>query len=123
MGFGEAIGSCFSKYVTFSGRACRSEYWFFALFVVIVDVVANVVDAAAGTSLLGVIIGLALFLPNLAVSVRRLHDIDRSGWWVLLGLIPVVGWVIVIVWACTRGTPGPNRFGPDSLPGFAGAIA
>ena len=61
------------------------------------------------------IVGLGLFLPTLAVQVRRLHDLDRSGWWILISLIPLVGAIILLVWACTKGTDGENRFGSDPL--------
>ena len=68
------------------------------------------------------IFALAVFLPTLAVAVRRLHDTDRSGWWILLGLIPLVGWIILLVWYCSKGTDGPNRFGQDRLMGIAPPI-
>lgn len=115
MGFWQAIASGFSNYVIFSGRACRSEYWYWALFVVLCDIAAGIVDAALGNYAVTSLIDLVFFLPGLALAVRRLHDLDRSGWWFLLVLIPVVGLIILIVWACTKGTEGPNRFGPDRL--------
>jgi len=123
MGFGEAIGACLSKYATFSGRARRSEYWFFVLFQVLANIVANIVDHAIDANLLSILVDLVLILPSLAVAVRRLHDIDKSGWWLLVGLIPLVGWVFIIIWACTKGTLGPNRFGPDPLPAPFGTPA
>ena len=119
MGFGGAIKTCFSKYATFSGRARRPEYWWWFLFYYLVLIGLTIIDAAitaAGgpglTSILGV---LALFLPTLAAQVRRLHDTDRSGWFILLSLIPLVGIIILIVFWCQRGTDGPNRFGSDDL--------
>lgn len=120
MGFGEAIQSGFRNYVGFSGRAARSEYWFWVLFTIIVDVVAKFVDLAIGTDmnrvgLVGGIAALALLLPGIAVSVRRLHDRDKSGWWLLLGFIPLVGAIILLIWFVTRGNTGPNRFGADPL--------
>jgi len=60
-----------------------------------------------------------LFLPGLALGIRRLHDLDRNGWWILLALIPIVGLIILIIWFCTKGTEGPNRFGPNRLAGLA----
>jgi uncharacterized membrane protein YhaH (DUF805 family) len=119
MGFGEAIQSGFSNYVNFSDRAIRSEYWFWLLFAIIVAIVTGFIDAVIGVPLTNTIFALATFLPGLAVSVRRLHDLDRSGWWLLLGLIPLVGAIILIVWFCTRGTVGANRFGADPLTGVA----
>jgi uncharacterized membrane protein YhaH (DUF805 family) len=113
MGFGEAISTCFQKYAVFSGRAIRSEYWFFVLFEILVLVALSIVDGLVfGTpGLLSSIGSLALFLPALAVGVRRLHDIDKSGWWILIGLIPLVGPIVLIVFFVQQGTPGANRFG------------
>lgn len=120
MGFGEAIQSGFRNYVGFSGRASRSEYWYWVLFAFLVAIAASIADASLGggmstVGILGAIAGLALLLPNIAMAIRRLHDRDKSGWWLLLGLIPLVGLIILIVWFVVRGTPGPNRFGPDPL--------
>jgi len=115
MGFWQAVASGFSSYVTFSGRACRSEYWYWVLFVVLVDIAAGILDAALWTYAITSLADLALFLPGLALAIRRLHDLDRSGWWILLALIPIIGFVILIIWFCTKGTEGPNRFGPDRL--------
>jgi uncharacterized membrane protein YhaH (DUF805 family) len=116
MGFGDAIRSCWAKYATFTGRAPRSEYWYFVLFQVIVSLIAGVISAEVELNLISTLVEVLLFLPGLAVGVRRLHDIDKSGWWLLLGLVPIIGWVFIIIWACTKGTLGPNRFGPDPLP-------
>jgi uncharacterized membrane protein YhaH (DUF805 family) len=120
MNFTQAIAAGFKNYVNFTGRASRSEYWYWVLFYFIVMIVAAVIDYAlfetdTGTGPIGSLAGLAMLLPSLSVAVRRLHDIDRSGWWVLLWLIPIIGWIILIIWYCTKGTPGPNRFGPDPL--------
>jgi len=93
MSFGEAIRTCFSKYVTFSGRAPRSEYWLFSLFGTLVALAGSVFSAVASTHIVGGIATLVMFLPNLAVFVRRLHDTGRSGWWALSGwwvLLPFV---------------------------------
>jgi uncharacterized membrane protein YhaH (DUF805 family) len=121
MNFIEAIKSGFANYVNFRTRAARSEYWFWVLFVFILAIITAIIDAmiAPGSEVgpTGVILSLALLLPNLAVGVRRLHDIDKSGWWLLLLLIPLVGLIILIVWFCQRGTTGPNRFGADPLAG------
>jgi uncharacterized membrane protein YhaH (DUF805 family) len=122
MGFSDAVRSCLTKYAIFSGRACRSEYWWFALFGIIVDVAGNIIDSAIGTGFVGFVAGIALLLPNIAVGIRRLHDIDRTGWWALIAFVPVIGWILLIVWACTPGTPGPNRFGPNPLPAMAGVV-
>jgi uncharacterized membrane protein YhaH (DUF805 family) len=119
MGFGQAISSGFSNYVNFSDRACRSEYWFWTLFVVIADIVALGIDAAIGIQVVSGLFGLAVLLPGIAVAIRRLHDLDRTGWWLFIWFIPIVGWIILLIWFCTRGTDGPNRFGPDPLGGMA----
>jgi len=126
MDFTTAIRTCFQKYATFSGRAQRSEYWYFVLFVVLGGVVFGLIDAillgwaSNNPQLLGPVFSLATFLPNLAAAVRRLHDTDRSGWWILLVLIPLIGWIVLIVWYSSGGTEGANRFGPDPLDGTSG---
>ena len=104
MTFGESISTCFSKYATFDGRAPRSEYWWFVLFTFLASVATGMVS-----QMLSGLFSLAVLLPSLAVGVRRLHDIDKSGWFLLLGLIPIVGWIILIVWAAQEGKE-PNRF-------------
>jgi uncharacterized membrane protein YhaH (DUF805 family) len=134
MTFSEAVKSCLSNYATFTGRASRSEFWFFWLFTLLVLIVASIIDSALGTSFtmtnpatgldqsagygyIYLISGLALLLPSLAVAVRRLHDTDRSGWWLLIGLIPLIGAIVLIVWYATKGTSGDNRYGSDPLGG------
>lgn len=111
------------KYVVFNGRARRKEFWMFTLFNVIISIVLNVVDRAigtdssAGTGLLGGIYTLLVLLPSLGVTVRRLHDTDRSGWWILIGLIPIVGAIILLVFNVQEGTAGENSHGPDPKAG------
>jgi uncharacterized membrane protein YhaH (DUF805 family) len=114
MTFGEAISDGFSKYATFSGRSSRSAYWWWILFYVLVVIAASILDAAIGTAVIVGLVWLGFFLPNLAVLVRRLHDTDRSGWWVLIGLIPLIGAIVLIVFACLDSGP-PNKYGqgPD----------
>jgi uncharacterized membrane protein YhaH (DUF805 family) len=115
--FGGSIALCFNRYVQFSGRSPRAEYWYFVLFTVLIGGGADLVDAVwlNGSGIFSTIVNLAVFLPALSVYVRRLHDLDRSGWWYWLILVPVVGWVILFIWAVSRGTRGTNRFGPDPL--------
>jgi uncharacterized membrane protein YhaH (DUF805 family) len=117
MGFVGAIKTCFSKYVEFKGRARRPEYWWFILFYVLLLIGLSILDAiitlAGGPGLLSTLASLGLFLPTLAAQVRRLHDTDRSGWWVLFGIIPLIGWIVLLIFLCQRGTDGPNRFGSD----------
>jgi uncharacterized membrane protein YhaH (DUF805 family) len=118
MNFGQAITSGFSNYVNFSGRAMRSEYWWWLLFTVIGVFVTVFIDAMLGITLTYPLFSLGVFLPSLAVAIRRLHDLDKSGWWILLCLIPLVGSIILLVWFCTPGTGGSNRFGGER-PGAA----
>ena len=113
MGFGQAVSTCFSKYVDFSGRACRSEYWYWTLFTFLVSIAGNFLGVAVDSLIAGLVLQLALFLPGLAVFVRRLHDIDKSGWWFFLNFVPIIGFIIVLIWLVKRGTDGPNRFGDD----------
>jgi uncharacterized membrane protein YhaH (DUF805 family) len=131
MEFGTAIKTCFSKYVTFSGRASRSEFWWYTLFNILGAIVARILDLLAGTSFhmtmpngssvsmgYGYILSLyalVVVLPTLSVAVRRLHDRNRSGWWYWLFLVPFVGGIWLIFWFCRRGTSGENRFGPNPL--------
>ena len=112
MGFAEAVTQGLSKYATFSGRARRSEYWWFLLFIVLVYAAAIAADAALGLMVLYGVAFFALLLPNLAVSVRRLHDVGRSGWWLLLTLVPF-GALVLLLWAVQDSAPGPNEHGPS----------
>lgn len=112
MDFVPAVKSCFEHYATFAGRAPRSEYWFFTLFCWVVEAAAGLATGETVSSL----VGLALLIPSLAVSVRRLHDTDRSGWWFLFALIPLIGWIFWLIWMCTAGDRHENRFGADPLP-------
>jgi uncharacterized membrane protein YhaH (DUF805 family) len=102
-----------SKYVVFSGRARRSEFWWYALFAAIVYIVAGIIDAAIGNQLVGYLVALALLLPSLAVTVRRLHDTGRSGWWILIGIIPLIGAIVLLVFEVQDSQPGTNNYGPS----------
>ncbi len=121
MNFVEAVTTCFKKYVVFDGRASRAEFWFFYLFlallIFVVSMLCFFLSETLGNILLAVAV-LAIFLPTLTVHVRRLHDIDKSGKWVLLALIPGLGGLALMIMALFKGTEGPNRFG--LLPGPAG---
>jgi uncharacterized membrane protein YhaH (DUF805 family) len=118
MGFGEAVSSVLRNYATFSGRAPRSEYWYWALFILIASIVAMAVDTMLFSESeygpVGMIMSLGLLIPNISVAVRRLHDIDRTGWWVLIAFT-IIGIILLIVWACTKGTTGPNGYGQDPI--------
>jgi uncharacterized membrane protein YhaH (DUF805 family) len=114
MNFVQAINSGFSKYVQFGGRASRSEYWYWTLFSFLVSIAAAIIDGMLGLGFVSTIAGLGLFLPGLAVSARRLHDIDRTFWWILIAFT-LIGMFVLLYWDCVRGTSGPNRYGPDPL--------
>ena len=112
--FQGAIRNQISNVLNFQGRASRSAYWWYALALLIVDVVLQIISGVAGSSALTLLVSLILIvvgLSGLSVGVRRLHDTNKSGWWILIGLIPIVGAIVLIVFMCTPGTPGPNRFG------------
>lgn len=130
MTFMDSISTCFSKYISFSGRASRSEFWWFALFLLVGSFVAGAADSAIfgnnvfmlggmefsySAGYIGNIFALATFLPAWAVEVRRLHDTGRSGWWLLLWLIPMIGFIILLIWLIGKGDEGDNEYGPDSV--------
>jgi uncharacterized membrane protein YhaH (DUF805 family) len=119
MSFQDAVRICLTqKYFDFNGRARRSEYWYFVLFYAIVQIVASFIDSILGTrnstgsGVVSSIASLALLFPWLGASARRLHDTSRSGWWTLLWLIPIVGWIILIVW-WAADSHGDNKYGPS----------
>lgn len=111
MDFVTAIKTVFGKYVVFEGRALRSEFWYFQLFMFVVCAILNAILPPLSGAF-----GLAALLPNLGVGARRLHDIGKSGWWQLLLLLPFIGAIVLIVWWATKGEPGDNRFGLAPVP-------
>ena len=126
MNFTEAVKSGYQNYVTFSGRAARPAFWWWFLFQIVASIVIALIFGSGhmvvdqGTmamhyqgGLIANLWALANLLPGIAIGIRRLHDLDKSGWWTLIVLIPLVGAIILIVWYCTKGTPGANRFGPE----------
>ncbi len=115
MDFMTAVKTCFSKYFTIQGRAQRSEYWWFYLFILIVMFIAGMIDAITGLPILNLIVMLAILAPYICVAIRRMHDKDKSGWWLLVSFIPVIGFFYILYLFVTRGTVGDNRFGPDPL--------
>lgn len=98
---------CLKKYAVFSGRSHRKEFWMFVLISFIINFVLNLLNL----DIIAMLCSLAILVPSWAVSVRRMHDINKSGWWVLIGLIPIIGWIIFIVLASMKGDQGDNRFG------------
>lgn len=107
------------KYAQFSGRSRRKEYWMFVLFNILIAIVLGIVDGMlgfttqSGIGVLGLIYSLAILVPGIAVGVRRLHDTSRSGWWMLIGLVPLIGAVVLIVFFVMDSTPGDNEYGPN----------
>ena len=107
MGFSDAIKRCFSGYSQFNGRATRPEYWWFALFVLVVSAAARILG-----DFVNAVVALVLILPSISVGVRRLHDTGRSGYWWLLWFVPLVGWIILLIFLVEPGNPGQNDYGP-----------
>lgn len=110
------------NYATFSGRARRKEYWMFVLFNIIFSAIASVIDRLTGLNitisgvsigLISLIYSLFILIPSIAVIVRRLHDTNRPGGWIFIGLIPLIGWIVLLVFYCTAGTVGNNKYGAD----------
>jgi uncharacterized membrane protein YhaH (DUF805 family) len=121
MNFSEAIQSGFNNYVNFNGRAQRSAFWFWVLFAFLAGLVLSVLDYAIfgsdSFSPLSTIFAIGTILPNLAVGARRLHDTGRSGWWQLLWFLPIIGFIILLIWFIQQGEAGTNRYGPNPLGG------
>ena len=118
IGFGQAIKLGFNRYVDFSGRSSRAEIWWWTLFLVLVSIVLNIVDIAIikTPGLTQLIFVLAIILPSLAIGIRRLHDIDKSGWWILLHFVPFfIGSIVLVILACKRGSDEENKYGPSPL--------
>ena len=120
VGFSKAVSRGFRNYLNFSGRATRAELWWWALFTVLPGIVLGLVDSLTDAigmfGSLGMLRGLfqlAILVPSLALCARRLHDINRTGWWLLLWFVLVIGWIVLIVWAIKRGDKEPNKYGPD----------
>lgn len=99
------------KYAVFTGRARRSEYWYFALVNVVIGIILGLFGSFGKS--INMVYSLAILIPSIAVGVRRLHDTNRSGWWLLLLLIPVIGWIVLIVFMATEGTAADNQYGPN----------
>lgn len=124
----DAVKSAYRNYLTFSGRAIRSEYWWFMLFQIVVAIIIAVLEGGGSGQMgggemgysynagpIGIVWSLVNLLPGIGLGIRRLHDLDKSGWWLLIALVPLIGAIVLIVWFATKGTTGPNRFGADKL--------
>ena len=102
------------KYAVFSGRARRQEYWMFVLFNFIIAIVLGIIEGIIGIpGILSTLYMLAVLLPSIAVSVRRLHDTDRTGWWLLIGFVPVIGFIVLLIFMVMDSTAGENQYGPN----------
>ena len=124
MTFAEAVRSGFDHYVKFDGRASRPAFWWWFLFGILVGIGATLIDLIIGS--FGVVSGLAslaLLLPNLSVAIRRLHDTDHTGWWVLIGLIPIVGFIVLLIFDLRQSDPGDNQYGPPPADGVPAPTA
>ena len=111
MSFKESIVSCFKKYTCFSGRARRSEYWYFCLFTTLVSTLLSLI--LPDVPIIASLFSLATLLPSLAVAWRRMHDIGKSGAWNFIVLVPLVGAILLLVWCCKDSTPGDNKYGSN----------
>ena len=108
MGFFAAVTSCIRNYAGFRGRASRAEYWWWTLFVILVEAATSGLGDAVGG-----LVGAALVLPSIAVGVRRLHDTGRSGWWMLIAFVPFIGFIVLLVFFVLDSQPGSNEYGPN----------
>ena len=115
------------KYADFSGRAPRAEYWWFYLLIIVGYVIATILDSMLGLGqtvgpygVLMCVFALAMLIPSIAAGIRRLHDTDRSGWWLLIGLVPLIGAIVLIVFFVSQGNQGPNKYGDDP---YAGGVS
>lgn len=118
MGFQEAVKSFISRYTDFKGRSARSEFWWVVLALFIINILIGIVTALIGETLGGIlslVFTLGIIIPYIALAVRRFHDLDKSGWWFLTLLIPLVNFIVVLVFFTRKGTDGPNQYGPDPL--------
>lgn len=122
MDFTTAVKHVLNNYANFSGRARRSEYWWWTLATVIFNVVANVLMTAMASmsntlglifAIIVLVVSLGLIIPSIAVGARRLHDMGRSGWWLLISFVPLIGFLLLLYWFVQRGTVGSNEFGTD----------
>jgi uncharacterized membrane protein YhaH (DUF805 family) len=115
MDFMTSVKTCFSKYADFNGRAIRSEFWWFMLFCAVVGIILGGLDSMffgiGSVGIFALIFQLGTIVPSLSVGARRLHDIGKSGWWQLLALLPIIGWIVLIYWFAQNTHDGENQYG------------
>ena len=110
-------------YFDFNGRARRQTFWYFFLVNIVISIVLGIIDGIIGTTIIGGLYSLAVLLPGLGLSVRRLHDLDKSGWYLLIAIIPIIGAIVLIYWFIQPGTAGANQYGADPKAGGAAGAA
>lgn len=118
MGLQDAVKSFISRYTDFKGRSARSEFWWVVLAIFIANIIIGLMTALVGDTLGGILsllFTLAIIIPYIALGIRRFHDLDKSGWWFLTLLIPLVNLVIILIFFTQKGTAGSNQYGPDPL--------
>lgn len=115
----EAVQSALRRYAELSGRSRRSEYWWFTLAAALANILASIVDGIIGISLFSLLVSLALIVPTFAVTFRRLHDTGRAAWWLLIGLVPLAGFIVLLVFFCSDSKPETNRWGASPKGGDA----
>lgn len=111
-----ALKDGFARYVDFKTRSTRSQYWWFTLWSIIFSFGSAIIDASLGmgdSGPVGLLVSLVFFLPSIAIAIRRLHDIGRTGWWMLLVFVPLLGWIVLLVFYCTKSQAMPNQWGPE----------
>lgn len=111
MNFIQAVSTCFRKYATFSGRARRSEFWYFCLFCTLVSTAVSLIFG--DMSLMSTLFAMGTLVPCFAVSWRRMHDIGKAGTWALIAFVPIVGFILQFIWCCRDSQPGENAYGPN----------
>jgi len=119
MSFSEAVKDGFDHYAKFDGRASRSSFWWWVLFTFIVGIVCNIIDGAIfDTLILSWIASVALILPNISKGIRRLHDTGRTGWWLLIAFVPLIGFIVLLIFFLEKSDPAANEYGPapDAAP-------
>ena len=111
IGYVDALKKLFNNYINFEGRANRGEFWKAYLMCLLISIALGVVDAVIGMPILGTIFSLGIIVPQIAIGARRLHDIGKSGWWMLIALVPIVGIILLIVWYAKKPDMEPNQYG------------
>lgn len=120
MTFTDAVKDGFAHYVDFKGRASRRAYWWWFLFTIVVAIALQIMDGIifSESMLVTIVVWLGLILPSISVAIRRLHDTDRSGWWILIWFVPIIGFIVLLVFYLLKSDPIDNRYGPPPREGM-----